>query len=410
MTIRERISTTFLLGTTVSLLSCGAAGDGTQTGSKCTEIELRGLCPAGTAPNLDAAATAECDTAGSGSGSQSAAGNVSGSADFNQVCRSSGTCRVLCEVTVECPFGVKTITATEVVCATKEESNSCGDGICLGEEDHQSCPADCERECDANATSCDGAQLRTCSPKGLWSVTDCEPGTQCKVENGAATCATLAAVCMPQETQCAGDAVRTCTNAGQWGEAAPCPSGQTCDPSTSSCVGACQPGSSSCNGSGLRTCSPQGEWVDAECELGTQCTSDSAAASCTPIPAVCEAGTSQCNGDAVQTCNALGQWDTPVGCPADQVCDPTTNDCVSSGVDAACDQFCTSCFVTSSNVALQWIANDGSRVAVNSYDTCVTYVCGDADEATGPWIDCCNQAIGEHSGLCRGDILDMACP
>jgi hypothetical protein len=157
--------------------SCDTGTGGTKTAEKCTEIDLKGVCPVGTTPNLDAAATAQCDTSGSASGSQGATGEAAGSASFDQVCRSSGTCQVLCEVTLECPFGVKAITATEVVCAAKEEANACGDGVCLGDENPVSCAKDCERECDVDDTACDGAVLKTCSPKGLWSPTACEPGT-----------------------------------------------------------------------------------------------------------------------------------------------------------------------------------------------------------------------------------------
>ena len=389
---------------------CGTGTEGTKTAENCAEIDLKGVCPVGTAPNLDAAATAQCDTSGSASGSQGPTGEASGSASLDQVCRSTGECKVLCEVTLECPFGVKAITATEVVCAAKEEANACGDGVCLGDENPVSCAKDCERECDASDTACDGAVLKTCSPKGLWSPTACEPGTQCKVEGGTAACRLIPAVCDPDTTQCDGDAIQTCTDLGQWGDSVPCPGEQTCNREPTRCVSTCEPESTACNGAALRTCSAQGRWIEAACEAGTHCTADGAAAACTPIPAVCVPAATRCDGDAVQTCNDLGQWGEAVGCPSEQRCDADSNECVNAGIDPACDQFCTSCFVTFMTVRMDWRANDGTPVVINSYDTCVTYVCGDADPATPPWIECCNRAIGEHGGLCRGDILDEACP
>jgi hypothetical protein len=389
---------------------CGTGTEGTKTAESCTEIDLEGVCPTGTSPKLDAAATASCDSSAAGSGSQGATGEASAEGSLDHVCRSKGSCQVRCEIFLVCEFGFREADGNRIECKAKEEANSCGDGHCLPPENPESCRADCERECDVNDTSCDGVKLRTCSPKGLWSSADCEPGTQCTVEGGAAACTLIPAVCVPGETQCNGDAKQTCTDLGQWGASVPCPSGQTCDPATARCVSSCAPGATSCNGTALRTCSPQGEWVEAACEAGTHCTEDAGTASCTAIPAVCEAGATQCNGDAVQICNGLGQWAEPVGCPSEQRCDVDSNECVNAGIDPACDQFCTSCFVTYMTLRLNWLANDGSPVEINSYDTCVRYVCGDADEATAPWVECCNRTIGEHNGLCRGDILDEACP
>lgn len=143
----------------------GGGGEGVASVCALQIADLQGVCPAGTAPELDAAESAECQaTVEAGGDLTGAQGVLIGS------CAAVGECHFACLQLpiLGCECGLERVTAEEFTCRT-DCPTVCGDGELAGEE-----------ECDLGDRNGTGVG---CSAVCKLAEDDCSP-------NGALRCIT----------------------------------------------------------------------------------------------------------------------------------------------------------------------------------------------------------------------------
>ena len=162
------------------------SNDGAEAGvtaAECVNNDLIAQCPPNTMASLNADSTAECSMTAAASGDA-----VSVSASGESVCVGNGSCVILCELIVQCEFGVETVSdAGGVVCAM---GAACGNGECEGGENATDCPQDCAGVCVPSSSRCTGGQLERCTLDGsAWEApVACEEDARCVEADGMASC------------------------------------------------------------------------------------------------------------------------------------------------------------------------------------------------------------------------------
>lgn len=166
-----------LLGLAVSTvsitqLSCGT--NAVDAATACAGRDLVNICPIGTSPRLDAEATSQC----SGSAGVRV---VTQSGEVEGACASVGGCTVFCEPspTFECPFGIETISRDGIVCRDQPLTAGCGNGVCDGGENSQTCQIDCSGVCINGSERCNGSSREVCNLMGHWETLSCVDGERC---------------------------------------------------------------------------------------------------------------------------------------------------------------------------------------------------------------------------------------
>ena len=176
---------------TLALLaaSCGdPGGSGGSTpesiAARCKASELADQCPLGSRPVVEASVVERCD--GSADVELS-----DGEGAVTGVCRREGQCLLVCNFTDPCRCGVDRITASDgVVCASCEGAAACGDGVCEGGEDPQSCPIDCAATCEPAVGDevpeqrCNGDRREVCEANGSWAGLMCREDQVCEPFEG----------------------------------------------------------------------------------------------------------------------------------------------------------------------------------------------------------------------------------
>jgi hypothetical protein len=162
------------------------SNDGAEAGvtaAECVNNDLIAQCPPNTMASLNADSAAECSMTAGVSGDA-----VSVSASGESVCVGNGSCVILCELIVQCEFGVETVSIDEgVVCAA---GAACGNDVCEGGENATDCPQDCAGVCVPSSARCTAGQLERCTLDGsAWEVSVvCEDGACCVEADGNASC------------------------------------------------------------------------------------------------------------------------------------------------------------------------------------------------------------------------------
>jgi hypothetical protein len=176
----------------MALTACGlgaadSGGDktpgtsGTNTGLGCVESDLIAQCPPGSNPDLNASATSECE----------GQANILLSGDGGSIeaaCRGTGECLVVCNFQVPCDCGVDAITTEGIFCTPCTEASACGDAVCEGGEDQNTCPVDCAASCAPNTRRCNGRNREDCNGQGQWETVTCREDQACEVGPGGVAC------------------------------------------------------------------------------------------------------------------------------------------------------------------------------------------------------------------------------
>lgn len=163
------------------LLSC-AGTDATQTAEECASSDLIAQCPPGSDPVLGAEATSEC-------GGQASGSLVERSGSFSGQCQGTGNCQVLCQFAVPCECGVESVTDAGVICTQCTDQAACGNNICEGGEDPESCPRDCGATCTVDDERCNGNDRQVCNQQGQWDTLACPDGTiSAEAEDDTTSC------------------------------------------------------------------------------------------------------------------------------------------------------------------------------------------------------------------------------
>ena len=166
-----------MLGTLALVFGCGEEGaESGVVAAECVQADLVEQCPPNTAPVLEADSAAVCQ--------QETSVDVdgvmgSGDSSVSNVCVGTASCKVVCELTDPCLYGIETISPTEgVVCFIPD--GGCGDGDCGVGEDPVLCPQDCAAECAPNIARCTNGQLERCASNGLLEdPVPCADGERC---------------------------------------------------------------------------------------------------------------------------------------------------------------------------------------------------------------------------------------
>ncbi len=149
---------------------------------ECNESALISQCPPGSSPLQGSAADAACGGA-VGVDLTDGEGNVSGR------CLGSALCVVACQFAEPCPCGITAVTRDGVFCTPCDQTAACGNTLCEGGEDPESCPEDCGRQCAAGSERCAGEGQEVCDARGRWEAIACPSGEVCQqVRENQVTC------------------------------------------------------------------------------------------------------------------------------------------------------------------------------------------------------------------------------
>lgn len=157
----------------LALLVLAGCDDGSTSGGgvACEEAELARQCPPNSQPIVGTEARRLCEA---GAEVQGAEGEVTGR------CYSESSCQVACRFEVPCRCGVDRITADGVFCTPCEGAAACGDGVCAGGENPESCAEDCGPRCSPGQQRCNGVLRQECSLQGRFENLACPAGEVCE--------------------------------------------------------------------------------------------------------------------------------------------------------------------------------------------------------------------------------------
>jgi hypothetical protein len=181
-----------LVAACLTQLSCGT--NAVDAATACAGRDLVNICPIGTSPRLDAEATSQC----SGSAGVRV---VTQSGEVEGACASVGGCTVFCEPspTMECPFGIETISRDGIVCRDQPLTAGCGNGVCDGGENSQTCQIDCSGVCVNGSERCNGSSREVCNLMGRWETLECVESERC-IEYGQDQTGCVASTVVAQTT------------------------------------------------------------------------------------------------------------------------------------------------------------------------------------------------------------------
>jgi hypothetical protein len=152
----------------------GGAGGAPQpeppVGSVCDVDVLVAQCPPGSLPIVEESQTRSC---------QGGAEITDDSGAVTGICRAAESCTFICNFSDPCRCGVDRITNEGVFCA--KCVTACGNAVCEGGEDPQSCPIDCAERCPPDAERCNGNHREVCEDNGLWTRLTCREDQRCIV-------------------------------------------------------------------------------------------------------------------------------------------------------------------------------------------------------------------------------------
>ncbi|MBH24551.1 MAG: hypothetical protein CMH57_08885 [Myxococcales bacterium] len=168
----------------------GAATSGSVTGGGlpegCDAAALAAQCPPGSDPLTGPEAFDACQ-------GESGAQLTDSSGAIGAICEGTGACLVVCNLQDPCTCGVDRITTEGIFCVECNLAPACGNAICEGGEDPQSCPVDCAAQCMPDQGRCSGEQLQICQGNGSWDDVACRSDQACTVSGrvtNAAFCQT----------------------------------------------------------------------------------------------------------------------------------------------------------------------------------------------------------------------------
>jgi hypothetical protein len=144
----------------------------------CDAAALAAMCPPGSQPLTGREAFDACQ----GQGGVQITDNTGAIAG---VCAGQGACLVVCNLQDPCQCGVERIDNTGIYCVPCELSAACGNALCEGGEDPQSCPVDCAALCQPEQGRCAGAELQLCQDNGSWATVACRADQACEVSRFA---------------------------------------------------------------------------------------------------------------------------------------------------------------------------------------------------------------------------------
>lgn len=181
---------TLMIVWALALAACSTdegAKSGTRAAKACAQSDLIAQCPPNTVPRLEVDASAVCTSAGSIDVSQDLEG-MAASGSISNACVGEGSCRLVCELVVPCSDGVERISPTDgIICRAP---TACGDGVCDPGESFDTCPVDCGGEdCQPGQSRCQGEQLQSCTPRGVWGeAVNCPASEVCVLVEGLGVC------------------------------------------------------------------------------------------------------------------------------------------------------------------------------------------------------------------------------
>lgn len=162
----------------------GASNNGLPQG--CDDAALAAMCPPGSQPLTGPDAFDACQGRGD-------VQITNGDGAISGVCQGQGACLVVCNLQDPCTCGIERIDTQGIFCVPCELAAACGNAICEGGEDPQSCPVDCAAQCTAGQGRCQGEDLQICQDNGSWQTLPCRSDQSCtpgQFSSGSAFCQT----------------------------------------------------------------------------------------------------------------------------------------------------------------------------------------------------------------------------
>lgn len=145
-----------------------AGPDARRDDTPCDRPELWAQCPVGSSPQVLARGCVE------GAEIINDDGSTSG------ICARAGECLFACNFQDPCPCGIDRITNDGIFCTDCRDAAACGDAVCDGGEDPQTCPVDCGETCLAENERCDGNARQECEDNGRWATLACRADQICQ--------------------------------------------------------------------------------------------------------------------------------------------------------------------------------------------------------------------------------------
>jgi len=166
------------LGVAVALacvaVGCGDAGtEGKETADACNESDLIAQCPPGSSPLFASLGESTCD-------GQVGIDLINPRGEVTGRCVGFGSCTVACQFDAPCACGVAAVTREGVFCVPCADAAVCGNGVCEGGENPETCPQDCSPECVESEERCSDLFTRAvCNRRGEWEEIACQLSEVC---------------------------------------------------------------------------------------------------------------------------------------------------------------------------------------------------------------------------------------
>ena len=145
----------------------------------CNDAAQAAMCPPGSAPLTGREAFDVCQ-------GRSDIQITDNTGAISAICEGQGACLVVCNLQDPCSCGIERIDNEGVFCVPCDLASACGNAICEGGEDPESCPVDCAAECLAEQGRCLAGELQLCQSNGSWSTVPCRADQSCEVSSFAA--------------------------------------------------------------------------------------------------------------------------------------------------------------------------------------------------------------------------------